>query len=80
MANRHTRSKHDPRYETLNLDESLTAEQKNKVRPCWREDCENCGLSPIVPMTGLCGLCTFGDADTIAGEWWDFEKDQPKRK
>ena len=77
MANRHTLSKRDPRRETLNMDEPLTAEEKNKVRPCWTENCENCRQYPIVPVTGLCGPCTFGEADTAHGAWWDVEKDEP---
>ena len=66
-----------PLYETLELDDTLTDEQKKKVRPSWSAPCENCGAAPIVPMTGLCGPCTFGEADTVAGGWWDDQKDEP---
>lgn len=39
------------------------------TRPDWTRKCENCGESPIVPMTGLCGPCTFGEAGTLGGNW-----------
>ena len=68
-----------PLYETLVLDGDLTREQKDKARPDWTRKCENCGAAPIVPMTGLCGPCTFGEADTIAGGWWNDETDEPTR-
>lgn len=35
----------------------------------WTRSCENCGGVPVVPETGLCGPCTFGEADTADGEW-----------
>jgi KTSC domain len=37
--------------------------------PDWDGKCENCGASPIVPLTGMCGPCTFGEADTAGGNW-----------
>jgi hypothetical protein len=37
--------------------------------PDWTSECEVCGQSPIVPLTGMCGPCTFGEADTVAGNW-----------
>lgn len=38
-------------------------------KPDWDGKCENCGESPIVPSTGMCGPCTFGEADTVNGNW-----------
>ena len=35
----------------------------------WTKKCENCGQTPIVPATGLCGPCTFGEAETMGGNW-----------
>lgn len=33
-------------------------------------DCEVCGQNlPIVPETGMCGPCTFGEASTLLGDW-----------
>lgn len=37
--------------------------------PDWTGQCEVCRSSPIVPATGMCGPCTFGDADTVGGNW-----------
>jgi hypothetical protein len=37
--------------------------------PDWSGKCEVCGSSPIVPATGLCGPCTFGEAETVGGNW-----------
>ncbi len=40
-----------------------------RVEPDWTKTCEVCGGSPVVPLTGLCGPCTFGEAETIGGNW-----------
>lgn len=39
------------------------------MRPDWTEQCMVCGQSPTVPATGMCGPCTFGEADTVGGNW-----------
>lgn len=39
------------------------------VEPDDEGECEVCGSSPIVPITGMCGPCTFGEAETIDGNW-----------
>jgi hypothetical protein len=39
------------------------------TEPDWGGTCEVCGESPIVPATGMCGPCTFGEADTAGGNW-----------
>lgn len=39
------------------------------TEPDWTRKCKNCGESPILPITGLCGPCTFGEADTAGGNW-----------
>lgn len=33
--------------------------------PCtdWSRTCFACGASPVVPVTGMCGPCTFGEAE-----------------
>lgn len=38
-------------------------------KPDWESACEVCGATPIVPITGLCGPCTFGEAETAGGNW-----------
>lgn len=40
-----------------------------RIAPDWTKECDNCGESPIVPLTGMCGPCTFGEAATVAGNW-----------
>lgn len=37
--------------------------------PDWSRVCKVCEARPVVPSTGLCGPCTFGDADTAGGNW-----------
>jgi NMD protein affecting ribosome stability and mRNA decay len=39
------------------------------VEPDWTKRCSVCGQPPVVPLTGMCGPCTFGEADTAGGEW-----------
>lgn len=41
----------------------------NDLQPDWTQPCEVCGQTPIVPFTGMCGPCTFGEADTAGGNW-----------
>lgn len=54
---------------------SLSKEQKDKLRPDWRDECVNCSEIPVVPISGLCGPCHFGEADTMQGDWWDDKTD-----
>ncbi len=35
----------------------------------WTRGCQNCDQKPVVNMTGLCGPCTWGESDTINGNW-----------
>lgn len=35
----------------------------------WKRKCEVCGQRPVVKATGLCGPCTFGEAETQGGNW-----------
>jgi hypothetical protein len=44
-------------------------EDGKKTEPDWNKKCMVCAQSPIVPMTGMCGPCTFGEADTAGGNW-----------
>ena len=45
------------------------AKLKAETKPDWTGTCEVCGASPIVPCTGMCGPCSFGEADTANGNW-----------
>lgn len=38
-------------------------------KPDWNGKCINCDASPIVPLTDMCGPCTFGEAATAGGNW-----------
>lgn len=46
-----------------------TLPSEKDVKPDYARKCSNCGSSPIVPLTGMCGPCTFGDSDTADGDW-----------
>lgn len=37
--------------------------------PDYDHECEVCGATPVLPVTGLCGPCTFGEAETAGGNW-----------
>ena len=39
------------------------------TKPDWGTKCEVCEQSPVVPITGMCGPCTFGEAATVGGNW-----------
>lgn len=40
-----------------------------ETEPDWSGFCNTCGATPIVPVTGMCGPCTFGEAETANGNW-----------
>jgi len=42
---------------------------QEEMKPDWTRTCEVCGATPVVPLTGMCGPCTFGDASTAGGNW-----------
>jgi len=39
------------------------------LTPDYGNECIVCGATPIVPCSEMCGPCTFGEADTIGGNW-----------
>ena len=47
----------------------LDALAPENTEPDWNTPCDNCGEVPTVPLTGLCGPCTFGEAETAGGNW-----------
>jgi hypothetical protein len=56
------------------MSEGTKEKRSKKLRdpdfaPDWKGACEVCGASPIVPATGMCGPCSFGEADTVGGNW-----------
>lgn len=59
----------DARRRSKDLLRRGIAPAQAEIEPDWSGLCEACGQSPIVPLTGLCGPCTFGEADTYGGNW-----------
>lgn len=58
------------RPERPNLSKRVQNKDRKRPEPKWGT-CESCEQNlPIVPETGMCGPCTFGEADTLltAGE------------
>jgi hypothetical protein len=51
------------------INKELGSDSDKDVEPNWEGTCEVCGASPIVPITGMCGPCTWGEADTVGGNW-----------
>lgn len=49
--------------------EEIEKKVRKDLKPDWTHECECCGATPIVPATGMCGPCTFGEADTAGGNW-----------
>lgn len=43
--------------------------REEDTAPDWRGECEVCGSSPVLPVTGMCGPCSFGEAETAGGNW-----------
>lgn len=37
--------------------------------PDYEGTCLVCGATPVNPLTGMCGPCTTGEADTADGNW-----------
>ena len=56
------RKQPDPEIEVLPDDDAM-------LEPDWSGECEACGSAPILPLTGMCGPCAFGEADTVGGNW-----------
>ena len=40
-----------------------------RSEPDWDNKCEVCKALPTLPLTGMCGPCTFGEAETVGGNW-----------
>lgn len=64
-----TRSKKSKRKRESIKKKSKGDSEPHEMEPDWTSECENCGATPVVPCTGLCGPCTFGEADTADGDW-----------
>ena len=65
MKNR-SKVRHPPQESTI---QRLNTTGEEPGEPDWESECEVCGTVPIVPETGLCGPCTFGESETTGGNW-----------
>ena len=59
----------EPMHQDKPQHNELATASKTDTTPDWTKTCEVCGETPIVPLTGMCGPCTFGEADTAGGNW-----------
>jgi hypothetical protein len=55
--------------EQAELDRQNAMTDEEAFEAVWTAECEVCGQKPVVRATGLCGPCTFGEADTAGGNW-----------
>jgi len=58
--------------QSLGMSQRSVKKSKSKstgFEPDWLEKCDLCDSVPTVSSTGLCGPCTFGEADTAGGNW-----------
>lgn len=37
----------------------------DETKPDYTKDCIVCGNSPVLPVTGMCPVCTFGEASAM---------------
>lgn len=68
-ADQHRRDKHGVGRPPSEEQHRAAINSDPEMRPDWSRGCENCGAKPIMPLTGMCGPCTTGEADTIGGNW-----------
>jgi hypothetical protein len=65
-----THTHHKPRTRKHLQDAAKpTLKQYGLNEPNWFGECSNCGASPTHPQTGMCGPCTFGEAEMVGGNW-----------
>jgi len=53
----------------------MNARQQKEFRPNYQESCDNCGQTPTVGNSGMCGCCYFGTHEAVNGGWWDDQKE-----
>lgn len=67
---KHIFKKSDRRWPPSKIPREDTPETTAEAFACdHTRHCEVCGQTPVVNATGLCGPCTFGEADTAGGNW-----------
>jgi hypothetical protein len=52
------------------LQEKPPEQEDSDLKPDWKTPCFICSQIPTVPLTGMCGPCTFGTADALLGGWY----------
>jgi hypothetical protein len=53
----------------LEVEKTVIERGDPRIVPDYSRGCINCGDKPIVPMTRMCGPCTWGEASTANGNW-----------
>lgn len=61
------KKKTESRRHSSKREQTKTRAQESS--PDWTQSCTVCGQSPVHPVTGMCGPCSFGEAGTAGGEW-----------
>ena len=51
------------------FDANTGKDKCDETEPDWSGKCDVCGQAPIIPVSGMCGPCTFGEAKTANGNW-----------
>lgn len=72
MSNKNkNKNKYKYKYEIRNPDGTIERGEHvdKKFTPDWKTPCEICGEIPTLPLTGMCGPCTFGESETAGGNW-----------
>ncbi len=69
-ARKDIRAKADRRWQPSKIpsDDSEEAADEAFARD-WTRGCEICGDRPVVNATGMCGPHTFGESETMGGNW-----------
>jgi len=53
----------------INMKKEPISKEVESNKPDWKGKCDVCGATPIMPLTGMCGPCSTGEAETINGNW-----------
>lgn len=61
--------KHDPCTCQEDREKEAAMKYEAENAPDWSRTCKSCGATPVHPISGMCGPCTFGEASTAGGEW-----------
>lgn len=56
-------------FDVIDDDDAKAMTDAEAFEKVWDARCDVCGQSPTVRATGMCGPCTWGEAETIGGNW-----------